>query len=349
MLRIGIIGTGWGARVQVPAFRSAGLQVEGLAGRDPEKTKTTAETLGVPRVFGAWQELVEDPSIDLVSIVTPPVHHRAMAIAALEAGKHVIAEKPTAMNAAEAEAMLEAAESRPRQVALIDHELRFLPAWRIARERVEEIGPLRFVEVRYASPSRGDRHRAWNWWSDAAQGGGVLGAIGSHVVDALRYLAGEIIGVRASLHTYVSERPFEGKTRAVTVDDHASLELRLAGAVAASVMISVVASVDEPTTYTLHGERGGLRLIDQSVLVAPPNGIWKEIPSEQVAAIGNSPGGAFGSGTVWLARALKAALVDGDATALAPAATFRDGLAQQQALDAARRSSTNGSDWIAIP
>lgn len=349
MLRIGIIGTGWGARVQVPAFRSAGLDVEGLAGRDPEKSKTTAESLGVPRVFKTWQELVASPSIDLVSIVTPPIHHRAVALAALEAGKHVIAEKPTAMNAVEAEEMLAAAESRPHQVALVDHELRFLPAWRIARERVDEIGPLRFAEVRYASPSRGDRNRAWNWWSDAAQGGGVLGAIGSHIVDALRYLAGEIIGVRASLHTYVGERPYEGGMRAVTSDDYASLELRLAGGVAASVLLSVVASVDEPTTITLHGERGGIRLINQSVLVAAPNGLWKEVPSEQVAAVGNSPGGPFGSGTVWFGRALRAALVDGDADALAPAATFRDGLAQQQVLDAARRSSTNGSDWIAIP
>jgi predicted dehydrogenase len=320
-----------------------------LAGRDPEKSAATAKGLGVPRVFENWRALVADPAIDLVSIVTPPVEHRAMAIAALEAGKHVIAEKPTAMNAPEAEEMLDAAESRPHQVALVDHELRFLPAWRIARERVDEIAPLRFAEVRYASPSRGDRNRAWNWWSDAAQGGGVLGAIGSHIVDALRYLAGEIIGVRASLHTYVGERPYEGGLRAVTSDDYASLELRLAGGVAASVLLSVVASVDEPTTITLHGERGGIRLIDQSVLVASLNGSWKEVPSEQVAAVGNSPGGPYGSGTVWFGRALRAALVDGDSDALAPAATFRDGLAQQQVLDAARRSSTNGSDWIAIP
>src|SRR5205807_10305439 len=84
-------------------------------------------------------------------------------------------------------------------------------------------GPIRYAEVRYASPSRGDRSRPWNWWSDADEGGGVWGAVGSHFVDALRYLGCEIEAVQAVLATIIDER--SGKR--VTSDDFASVNLRL--------------------------------------------------------------------------------------------------------------------------
>jgi len=172
MARIGIIGTGWGARVQVPAFRDAGLDVTGIAGAHRNKTRRVAEELDV-KAYDDWRELIAADDVDLVSIVTPPAEHVAMAIASLDGGKHVLSEKPAALNAREAEQLVDAAQSHPTQLALIDHELRFLPAWRAARERVRELGAIRYIEVRYASPSRGDRTREWNWWSDATRGGGV--------------------------------------------------------------------------------------------------------------------------------------------------------------------------------
>jgi predicted dehydrogenase len=205
MARIGIIGTGWGARTQAPAFRFAGLEIGGIAGSDPDKTRRVAEDLGVP-AFEDWRVLARAPEIDLVTIVTPPSEHASMALAALEAGKHVLSEKPTALDAREARRMVEAAARRPDQLALIDHELRFLPSWRAACERVREIGPIRYAEVRYSSPGRADRTRPWNWWSDARLGGGVWGAVGSHFVDAVRYLVGEVEAVQALLHTFIAER-----------------------------------------------------------------------------------------------------------------------------------------------
>src|SRR6266550_1446642 len=181
MARVGIIGRGWGERSQAPNFREAGLDVVTIAGRDN------------------WRALLDRDDIDLISIVMPPSRHVEMAIAALEHGKHVVCEKPTALNAKEAERLVEAARSRPTQIAIIDHELRFLPSFIAARQRIAEIGPIRYAEVRYASPGRGDRSRPWNWWSDANEGGGVWGAVGSHFVDAFRYLGSEIESVQAML------------------------------------------------------------------------------------------------------------------------------------------------------
>ena len=332
MVKVGIIGRGWGARVQDPAFREAGLTVVKVASRTE------------------WRDVVSASDVDLISVVLPPPMHREIAIAALEAGKHVISEKPTAMNASEAGNLVGAAKRHSSQIAIIDHELRFLPAWRAARERIGEIGALRYAEVRYASPGRGDRMREWNWWSDAGQGGGIWGAVGSHFIDTFRYLGFEVEAVQATLHTAITERPVDKSMRAVTSDDVAAVNLRLRGGAIAMLSIGAVASgPDEPATITLHGETGAMRLIGEELLLAKPMKPFERIAGGDLQQRpGNSPGGAFGTGTLLLAKAVRTAIEDGNRDALAPAATFQDGLSQQRVLDAARRSSQNDGRWVRV-
>jgi predicted dehydrogenase len=353
MTRIGIIGTGWGARVQVPVFREAGLEVVAIAGHDGDKTRKAAEELRV-RPFSSWHELIAS-DVDLVSIVTPPSEHLEMARAALAAGRHVICEKPTALNAAEAGQLVAAARAKPDRIALIDHELRFLPAWREARRRIPELGGVRYAEVRYASPSRGDRTRPWNWWSDVARGGGVLGAVGSHFSDSIRYLIGEIEAVQASLNTIVAERPLppgegRGSQARVTSDDFSIVNLRLTtGAIATMSMSAAASGPDEPTVITIHCEEAALRLEREELLFAKRGQPFERVAGNNVAnRPGNSTGGAFGSGTYYFGLALHAAIDGGDLHALSPAATFQDGLAQQRVLDAARQSNQNGGGWVRI-
>ena len=315
MARVAIIGRGWGERSQAPNFRDAGLDVVAIGGRDN------------------WRSLISQ-HVDFISIAMPPSRHLEMATAALDAGKHVVCEKPTALNVAQAEQLVAAARKHPNQIAIIDHELRFLPSFIAARQRIGEIGAVRYAEVRYASPSRGDRSRLWNWWSDAKEGGGVWGAVGSHFVDALRYLGCEIESVQATLATIIKER--SGKP--VTSDDFASVNLRLRGGALATMSFSAVASgPDEPTALAIHGEQGAFRLTGEELLFAKPRETFQRIAGGDLSQRpGNSPGGAFGTGTYLLGLALRKTIDDGDRTALAPAATFEDGLAQQRVLDAAR-------------
>src|SRR5712691_2077730 len=313
MTRVGIIGRGWGEKSQAPNFREAGLDVVAVVGRD------------------GWQSLLQRVDVDVIGVAMPPPQHVEMTITALEAGKHVLCEKSTALNSAEAGRLVEAARMHPNQIAIIDHELRFLPSFRTARERIGEIGAIRYAEVRYASPSRGDRSRPWNWWSDAGQGGGVWGAVGSHFVDALRYLGCEIEAVQAMLATIINER----SGRPVTSDDFAAVHLRLSQGALATMTFSAVASgPDEPTQFTIHGEKGAFRLVGEELLFAPPRGTFARIAGGDLAnRPGNTPGGAFGTGTYLLGLALRRALDDGDRQALASAARFIDGLAQQRVLD----------------
>lgn len=347
MTRIGIIGTGWGARVQVPAFREAGLEVIGIAGHDRERTRKTADELGV-KPFDSWRNLVREQA-DVVSVVTPPSEHLEMSVAALEAGSHVINEKPTAMNAAEAEMLVAAAARHDGRIAIIDHELRFLPAWLEARRVIRDLGPVRYAEVRYASPARGDRSRAWNWWSDAERGGGIWGAIGSHIVDSLRYFGMEVDCARAHFETVIGERPSADGSRDVTSDDYAAVQLRFVDGGVATINLSVVSSgPDEACVTTIHCEDGAIRLTGEEALISTGRQPWQRLAGGPLQERpGNSPGGAFGTGTLLLGRALRAALSEGDRDALAPAATFADGLAQQKILDAARESAHAGG-WVRI-
>lgn len=345
MVRIGVIGTGWGARVQTPLFRQAGLEVVAIAGHDRQKTARVAAELGLI-AYSDWRELIRS-DIDLVSVVTPPPFHLEMASAALAAGKHVISEKPTALDTAEAEQMLAAAKACPDRIAIVDHELRFLPAWNAARERLEQLGGIRYIEVRYSSASRGDRNREWSWWNEAAQFGGVLGAVGSHFVDAIRFVTGEEVeAVQAMLTTVIRER----SQRPATADDLALVHLRLKSGVPATLTLSAVAGAqDEPSTVTIHGERGAFRLVGEELLWAARGEPYARIAGGEVAARpGNTSGGAFGTGTFLLGQALVRALGEGDRSALSPAATFADALAQQRVLDAARASSARDGCWQSV-
>lgn len=325
MAKVAIIGRGWGERSQLPNFQEAGLEVISVSGRN------------------SWRDAIASPA-DVISVAMPPSSHLEMTIAALEAGKHVICEKPMTMNVVEAEQLVRAAAWRPDRIAIVDHELRFVDSYRAARERIASIGAIRFAEMRYSSPARGDRGRDWNWWSDAATGGGIWGAVGSHFIDTLHHLGLRIEAVRGELRTVIAER--SGKR--VTADDLAAVHLRLHdGAFAAMTLNAVASGSDEPAVLTIHGEDAALRLTGEELLFAKRGEAYQRVAgSDLVERPGNSMGGAFGTGTLNLARALKRAIDDGDRSALAPAATFEDGLAVQRVLDAARQSSARGGEWV---
>jgi len=348
-MSVAIIGTGWGTRVQVPAFRAAGLPIVGLAARDEAKTAQQALELAIPFHTTDWRDLIERSDVQWVSIVTPPHTHKEIAIAALEAGKHVLCEKPMALNVGETTDMVTAAQRHNEQYAIIDHELRFLPSLQLAQRRVHsgDLGALRHVEVTVIGGGRADPNRAWNWWSDEAQGGGLLGAIGSHQIDLLQFLFGPVAAVNGMLNTFITERPGPDGPRAVTADDYASLLVRFAQGGLGTVTMSVVAGHNEPSRVTAQFEDGALRFEAGRLHMARRGDEWNDITPADAVTIPDSlrAGGEFHIGSVYLGHALKAALHN-DNSALLPAATFADGDRIQRVLDAARTSHDNGGGWI---
>ncbi len=340
-LRVGVIGTGFGAQVQIPGFQSIPRgDVVAVASKTPGKAAQVAARFHIPRSFDDWQDLVRG-DVDLVSITPPPVTHHPMTLAALAAGRHVLCEKPMAMNVREAEEMLAAAE-RAGVVHAIDHELRFNPNRRKIKTLIAEgfVGRPRHALITVIGPGRSNPNDPWTWWSDRDQGGGLLGAQACHQIDLLRYWFGEVSAVTGAVETFIRQRPADGGLRDVTSEDFTTFTVHLESGTVATVMLSVVAAHREGPRIEIWGDEGTLRLdIEERLWGARRGSAWTELTEFETLAAppGMEYSALWGLSFVRFAGHLVDAILDG--TPLAPAATFADGLAVQKVLDAVRKSS----------
>lgn len=350
---VGFIGTGFARSVQMPAFAACeNARITSVASGSLENARASAELFNVGHFTDDWRETIERGDVDVVCITTPPNLHREMTLHALEHSKHVIAEKPMAMNAGEAAEMV-AAAAKSSVIAIIDHELRFLPGRLKACEMIRngEIGPVRHVKYLFRSAFRSDPQHKWNWWSDAAQGGGALGAINSHVIDSFRWLTGsEIESVSCQLNTGIKERTdSSGERRPVTTDDEANMLLSftdtdLVKGATALVSVSMMEGPDYENTVEAHGEKGAIRIGSNGELSIALLGEkeWRKVAIRPAKEIDGMPNTGFARGFVELAPLFIDAVRRGDRT-LENAATFDDGLAVQKVLDAARESDKTGN------
>ena len=353
---VGFIGTGFTRKVQMPAFLNCeGASLVSVASGSMENAKATAGEFGIEHFTADWRETVSHPDVDLVCITTPPILHKEMALFAIEAGKHILAEKPMAMNVAEAEEITEAAKGK-NLLTLIDHELRFLPGRQkaLAMIRGGDIGTIRHARYHFAAPHRGDPNVAWNWWSDIEQGGGALGAINSHIIDSFNFFLGsEITEVFCQLQTNIKERKTPaGETRPVTTDDQANMILRFAdGDITKDATGLVAVSMTDGVGYTneieFFGSEGAIRIGHRGdvFISTPGDGEWKNVDVEFAEPAGEGADTGFSRGFNEFAPEIINALVEGR-TEIEHAATFEDGLRVQHVLDAARESNATGSTVI---
>lgn len=351
-IRIGIVGAGFAQTTQIPGFQNCeGAQIVAIASARREHAAEVAREFNIPNIEDDWRSLVAREDIDLVSIVTPVVTHYEMTIAALESGKSVLCEKPMAMDAGEARRMTDSARAAG-VLGLIDHELRFLPGRIKMRELVQsgEIGKVRHASLTFRSDSRADPTRSWNWWSDEKQGGGALGAIGSHVVDGFRWFLGtEVSEVVANLTTHIRERKdHEGRARPVTTDDETNMLLRFAdgefteGATGMASMSLVEAGKPEHR-LEIFGSSGALMIEDNGDLWQASAGgaQWQRVEVGRGELAPGVRDSSWGRGFTIFSRKIIDALRAGETT-VEGAATFADGYRTQLVLDAARRSHEKG-------
>jgi len=351
-IRIGIIGAGFARSTQIPAFKACeGARIVAIASARREHAEEVAREFGIEHVLSDWRALVERDDIELVSIVTPVVTHCEMTLRALDCGKAVLCEKPMAMNAAEALLMTE----RARAVgvpALIDHELRFLPGRLKMRELVRrgDIGKVLHVQLTFRADSRADPNRPWNWWSDIKQGGGALGAIGSHVIDSCRWLLGaEVPEVIGNLATHIRERRDEGGAlREVTTDDEANLLVRFADSeltegATGNASMSLVEPGKPEHRLELFGSLGALRIEEGGELwqAKVGEGDWRLVESHPGELAPGMRDSGWARGFTAFSKQIVEALRAGRST-VAGAATFADGYRTQLVLDAARQSNESG-------
>ncbi len=351
-MKVGIIGASFAKAAFLPALRHIpDAEVVALASARMESAKGAADAFGVPHAYDDWEAMLERHSFDLVCIATPTVLHAPQTLAAIEAGAHVLCEKPTAMNAAEAAAMLDAAEGAGR-IHMIDHELRFNPNRAKIAELVMsgDLGEIRHANISNIGSSWCDpaSRREGDWWSSAEMGGGRLGANGSHQVDLLRWWLGEVAWVTGAAPVMVPGRrdPDTDRAWTATADDVAYFTAEMESGAVAQVFMSGVAAHNMGNTTRIFGSKGTLVLSnnDERLLFAKAGGDFEDITVDDPNASleGLNPG-IWNVSVLALMQELTAAIREGRTPQRG--ATFLDGLANQKVLDAVRVSGTERR-WV---
>jgi len=241
-LNVGLIGYKFMGKAHSNAYRNvnaafdcgADVVMKAICGRDRDGVKAAAKKFGWESYETDWKKLIKRPDIDIVDIVTPGFMHCEMAVAAAEAGKHVICEKPLANSVAEAEKMVNAVEKAGVK-NMVAYNYRRVPAIVYAKQLIDEgkLGKIYHFRATYLQSWIVDPSfpLVWRLERDKA-GSGALGDIGSHIIDLAHYLVGDIARLVATTKTFIKQRPIveevsglsarsvKGKTKGkVTVDD----------------------------------------------------------------------------------------------------------------------------------
>ena len=383
-LGVGLIGYAFMGAAHSQAWRTAPHffdlplrpELTVLAGRNQAAVTEAAAKLGWSSTETDWRRVLERDDVDLVDVCTPGDTHAEIAIAALEAGKHVLCEKPLANTVAEAEAMADAAaKAAARGVrSMVGFTYRRVPAIGLARQLVAEgrLGQIRHVRAQYLQDWISDPAAPMSWRLDKQKAGsGALGDIGAHIVDLTQHITGQTLtGVSALLETFVKERPLpaaagslsgvagEG-TGTVTVDDAAVFLGRFSGGALASFEATRFAlGRKNAIRIEINGSRGSLAFDFEDMNVL--HFFDGDEPDETAGfrrIVVTEPGHPY-VGAWWPAghglgyeHGFTHQVVD-LVTALAadedPTPSFADGLQVQRVLDAVERSAAAGSAFTEI-
>ncbi|MFF0903185.1 UNVERIFIED_CONTAM: Gfo/Idh/MocA family oxidoreductase [Kocuria sp. CPCC 205316] len=237
-----------------------------LSGRDAGHVAEAARRYGWEESGTDWRSVLERDDIHVVDICTPGHLHADMAVAALEAGKHVLVEKPLANTVAEAERMVAAAAAaRARGVrSMVGFNYRRVPALALARELIADgrVGRVRQVRVSYLQDWLADEHAPMTWrLRRETAGSGALGDLASHAVDQVRFLLDSpVTSVSGTVTTFVPTREGAAGPEPVTVDDAAWATLRTASGAVVSLEVSRCATGRKNALeIEVYGSLGGLR------------------------------------------------------------------------------------------
>ncbi len=384
VLRVGVIGHSFMGTIHSQAWQTApkffdigaDIRVVAVCGRDEEAARAFARRFGIDSVETDWRTLISRDDIDIVDICVPGRLHAQIAIAALEAGKHVLCEKPLANTLAEAEAMDAAATAASERGirSMVGFSYRRTPALAYARELIADgrLGDIRHIRALYLQDwiVDPDFPLVWRLVKDEA-GSGALGDLGAHLVDLAEYLtAHAITGVSALTETFITTRPLPGASSGltatataergdVTVDDAAVAIARTdRGALLTLEATRFATGRKNALGIEINGSHGTLAFdferlneLDFADATAPSTeGGFRRIlvtePEHPYAGAWWPPGHGLGYEQLFVHQAKDFAEGIIRENTLSP--SFADGLRVQRVLDAIERSAASGSRWTSV-
>ncbi len=342
MIRLGIVGSNYGRTVQLPAFRAdRRCEVIALAGSNAKRTAELAGSANVPKAYGDWRELVEDPDVQAIAIATLPSLQVPIALRALELGKPVFAEKPLANNLDAARAMLRQA-TLSRKPTMIDFNFHQIMSWQRAKAMLDAnaIGALRHVTVHWHVESRAIQMRMRNWKTIGDDGGGVLGNFISHCFHYIEWFCGPIAGLSARVSGLPDDHELE--TTAI-------MAMQLAAGPSVSLSMSCASHFGVGHRIEFFGEDGALTLHNPGADYMRNFELWygkREAPVVRIAS--EDPVDAkYPDGRIAPVSRLAKMFFDAIENGTPAMPGFAEGYRVQQLIDAARRSHKQGI-WIDV-
>jgi predicted dehydrogenase len=337
-LRVGVIGIGFGQQVHVPAFRAdRRCEVVALCASSQDRAAAISSRLNIGQSYGDWRRMIRSEEIDAVSIAVPPVIQSEIAIAALEMGKHVFAEKPLASTKAAAVYMTEAA-ARAARANVIDFEFCEIDEWQKARDILSSggIGRLRHAAVSWNVETYANKLGLENWKTDVERGGGALNSLASHALFYLDWLVGPVSGVLT--------RTFRAPDDRRPADSLAVMCLELDAGAAASLSISTHAFLGTGHRVELYGDAGAIVLENSASDYAAGFRLLmgtRESNRLEEVTVNRSWEGCADGRVAPVARLIRR-FVDWAIDGRPASPDFKTGLRVQCLLDAARKSSETG-------
>ncbi|HEY8045850.1 MAG TPA: Gfo/Idh/MocA family oxidoreductase [Streptosporangiaceae bacterium] len=375
-LGVGMVGYAFMGAAHSQAWRTAPHAFDlplrpvlaALCGRDPEATAAAARRYGFDAAETDWHALLEREDVQLIDICTPGDSHAEIAVAALDAGKHVLCEKPLANTVAEAEAMAAAAgRAQARGIrSMIGFNYRRVPALALARELIASgrAGEIRHVRASYLQDWLADPAFPLTWRLQREHAGsGALGDLGAHIVDLAQFLTGQLIaGVSGVATTFVPKRPIpggSGATGPVTVDDAVAFTGRLeSGGLASFEATRFAAGRKNALRIEVNGSRGSLafdleRLNELEFCDAvddPATAGFRRIlvtePGHPYLSAWWPPGHVLGWEHTFTHQVRDLVTAIGQGTD--PEPSFADGLQVQHVLAAVAASAAQDSRWTPV-
>jgi predicted dehydrogenase len=262
---VAVVGTGFGQQIHLPGFQHHHrTEVVAIHNRNLAKAKAVASTHHIPYASDQLDEIIALPVVDAVSLSTPPFLHYDMGKKVLEAGKHLLLEKPMNLNATETKFLYHLAKEK-NVIVTTDFEFRFIPAWQLLAEYLAQdyVGQIRLIKIDWMVASRANPERPWNWYSRNEMGGGVLGAVGSHAFDYISWLFGSVKRLCAFLSCAIPQRPDpndNNRLKPVDADDTCLIMLELADGIPCQMTLSSVTYNGRGHWLEIYGEKGTLIL-----------------------------------------------------------------------------------------
>ena len=227
-IKVGLAGLGFGESVHIPALQANENLNLAAIWHPRESRLLEASKKHSITGYQNWYELLKNKDIQAIIIATPPEPRVKLAFEALNANKHLLLEKPVALNSEELKEIEKLSINKKLSVA-IDFEYRAVPIFMQAKRLLENqyIGTPWLIKFDWLMSSRANKEREWNWYSDENQGGGVIGALGTHAFDIIHWLFGPTKSINAITSTSIKQRLKQGSLTEVTSEDTALAQLEI--------------------------------------------------------------------------------------------------------------------------